>query len=187
MRKHDKYDYINIRTASVALVVLIILILIIWRPFSNNEEINSEDFENFNLSLDLPSEITAPVTDIPTKTLGKDDLCEEYVFGDGDVLKILDHEIMVEAIGSSSVKLVVDGQRKILSQEENIYFDSGITLGLAKDNLFYYSVGSSQNVAEIMVGCNYDENPNDKYIQTKGESFCRSAYDQCLKTFGVDS
>ncbi|MBN1175560.1 hypothetical protein JXA48_02870 [Candidatus Woesearchaeota archaeon] len=188
MRKHDKYEYINIRTASIALVVLIILIIVIWRPFSSAPETSTDNFESLNLSLDVAADVPSiPATDIPTKKLGKDDLCKEYIFRDGDTLNILNHEILVEAIGSKSVKVVVDGERKILSEEENVYFESGLRLGMAKGSLFYYAVGSDENVAEIMVGCKYGDNLNDKYIQDKGELFCRSSYEQCLNTFGVEN
>lgn len=195
MRRHQDDNFLKIKIGIVILIVVLLLVLVIWKPFSSKDEISEQEkilSSNNDINLETENVIEDTIldnepinSDLPTKKLGKEGLCEEYVFSDGEELKILDHEIKVEAIGSNSIKLIVDGERKILGEEENERFDSGIKVGIAKDKIFYFAAGSEHNTAQIMIGCNYDDNPNDKYVKEKGEQICEKIYNQCLIDFEI--
>lgn len=187
MRRHQDNEFLNIKVGIAILVIILILVLVIWKPFSSNEDttlnkttINTS--QQKDVELDLVDDLVTQVTGTKLSDKG---LCENYLFKDGDILKISDYEIKLEAIGDSSVKIDVDGEKAILSENEIESFDSGLKLEIKKGSIFYQGFQNEYNSVEILVGCDINENTKDKYVKEKGEKICDIIYNSCLEEFDI--
>ena len=125
-------------------------------------------------------------TTISSKKVGEDGLCEDYFFEQGDTLEILDHMVTVDRIGESGLRMTVDGQRYVLNTGDTEYAGDGIQVSLAPNNVFYFAADDPANGVQLRVGCRYDRNPNEKYIEDNGERICRQIYYDCQDAFDID-
>lgn len=180
-----------------AIVIIIILII----AFSGNKTVDVKETDTIEQNLDdtqvvfeepepLQGEtveaLKEETTPVESKKIGEEGLCEDYFFEQGDSLHILDHEIIVDRIGKDALRLRVDGQNYVMNDDESDYLGEGIRLSIAEDKILYFSADDPSNAVIIRVGCNYDVNPNEKYVEGRGKNICRELYADCQSAFGID-
>lgn len=189
-----KKNYLGIGIAAVILIVIVVLI------FSGNDSTPSDDVvleqdqDTSQPVLEDAPVIVQPTLDaikeeslaVPKSKIGEKGLCEDYFFEQGDELKILDHSIIVERIGSQSLRVQVDGQHYVINEDSSSYLGDGIRLAIAKDKILYFGADDTSNAVMIRVGCNYDVNPNEKYVEDRGIKICKEIYVNCQNSFGID-
>ncbi len=180
MRKHKRSLELHHKFL-IGLVVLIIFLLIIFKPFKQTEE--SIDFLNQTNEVDDVLR-DPPLEDSSSELVGL--LCEEYYLEQGKMLSIDKHDVLVEKIGSNSVKLVVDGEQLLLADGEMVFSDSKLRVALPAGKLLYVANDHEDNAVSLLVGCKRGENPNDKYVADKGEDICEDIYETCKSSFGIE-
>ena len=126
------------------------------------------------------------VIEVTSKKIGKDGLCEDYFFEQGDSLRIVDHTIQVNKIADDALRLNVDGKNYVLAEKSSDIMGDGIELAIASGNIIYFGVDDSSNSAMIRIGCDYDDDPSEKYVQNRGENLCEEIYENCQQSFNID-
>ncbi len=162
-------------------VLFLILVLIIFRPF-HQEELLSE-----NLSIQTnSSETTLQEESLVSTSDLKNGLCEVYYLEQKDSLQLDKHDILVDKIGSTSVRVIVDKEELLIASGEEVYAGTGIRMELPKGKLLYFGNDNEDNAVSLLIGCKRGENPNDKYIADKGKDICEDIYEMCKESFGID-
>lgn len=126
------------------------------------------------------------IDDVTSKKVGSEGLCEDYFFEQGDILEIASHTVLVERIGKGALRLKVDNENYLLSEGNSEILGDDIEISLKPNAILYFGVDDSSNAAMIRVGCHYEDNPNEKYVEERGENLCEELYLNCQNSFGID-
>lgn len=173
--------------AAVALVIVLIIIFSSGTPDGSLEEVN--DIKVFEAVEDLEpvmDTLREEVVAVESKKVGEEGLCEDYFFEEGDELHILDHAIKIERIGKDAVRVLVDGENYALNGGDSEYLGNGIRLSINEGNILYFSANDPTNAVVMRVGCQHSVNPNEKYVQDRGEQICEQMYTHCQEAFDID-
>lgn len=185
-----------IAIAVVVLALVLVISLISSSKSSKNEEL--QDTLPTQSTSEVDTEAQEPIVQEPepvvakqesktsstsTIKVGEDGLCEDYVLAQGQKLQAVGHDIIVTKIGSTAVRLSVDGEDALLNEKDEEYLGDGIRVGLSEDSIIYFQENDADNVVELRVGCKIDDNPNDKYVQQRGEAICEDLYNEFIKQY----
>ena len=192
-RLSEKKNYVGY-VAGIALIAIIIAVVVFSGNNDAPEEIVLDDVVNVQETFEEPvieeveeveivKEETVP---IPEKKIGEKGLCEDYFFEQGDSLDILKHTIRVDRIGDNALRLNVDGENYVMSDDDSIFAGDGIRLATAQDSILYFGSDDPSNAVMIRVGCRYDVDPNEKYVQDRGQDLCQEIYESCKESFDIE-
>ncbi|MFP4118766.1 MAG: hypothetical protein ACLFTH_01810 [Candidatus Woesearchaeota archaeon] len=199
MRHHKKswsYRYGGILAIGIAIIIIIILITILTtgkdEVEDNNDSyrMNETDLDTLVKKNNTDNESISEPIGTPVKeneTVNKRGLCEDYFFEEGDELEIAGHTMFVERIASSSIRLVVDGEKHVFGEGDAERLGDGIRVELQKNNIAHFGTGDPNNAVSLRIGCNNDEDPVSKLMKKEGRKVCQALYEQCEASFEYGS
>lgn len=204
--KHRKKNWFKKHTGTVTAIVAVIIIVILFLIVTGGSDqghddsadnatdnasddsyrLNQSELETLNKGNDS-RELEEEGKSVNNESAVKEEgLCEDYFFEQGDALKIMNHTVKVSRIASSSLRMNVDGERSVLGKGDAERLGDGIRVSLAENDVVYFGADDPNNAVNLRVGCEYDEDPVDKFVEKKGRDVCKALYEQCQDSFDFD-
>lgn len=192
----QKKNHIGI-IVGIVIVALIILLISLTPgskettleeiPQEQNEDASADIFaETEDVEAETIETIKAESKPVTKDKVGEEGLCEDYFFEQGDSLEIVGHTIFVDRIGKGALRLQVDDENLVMADGDSEYAGDGIRIAIGDNKILYFAGDDESNAVMMRIGCDYEDNPNEKYVVDRGEQICKAVYRDCQERFDID-